>query len=60
MSKSRGHFISPKQFVKVLPSDLMRYLASRLSSGTTDIDIDWQDFKLKVNADLVGKLANLL
>jgi methionyl-tRNA synthetase len=60
MSKSRGHFISPKQFVKVLPSDLMRYyLSSRLSSGVTDIDIDWQDFKLKVNADLVGKLANL-
>ncbi|MDC3180594.1 methionine--tRNA ligase [Gammaproteobacteria bacterium] len=60
MSKSRGHFISPKAFIKYLPSDMMRYyLASRLALGVVDIDIDWEDFRLKVNADLVGKLANL-
>lgn len=60
MSKSRGHIVSPKAFVAHLPSDLMRYyMASRLSDGVSDIDIEWQDFRQKINADVVGKLANM-
>ena len=34
-------------------------MASRLSDGVSDIDIEWQDFRQKINADVVGKLANM-
>ena len=60
MSKSRGTFVSTSDYLSRMPSDLLRYyFASRLSSSVSDIDLDWSDFALKINADLVGKLANI-
>ena len=38
----------------------MRYfLASKLSSGVDDLDLDLVDFQKKVNTDLVGKFVNI-
>ncbi|MCP8352164.1 methionine--tRNA ligase [Candidatus Synchoanobacter obligatus] len=60
MSKSRGRFVSTRDYLAKLPADMLRYyFASRLSTTVADVDLDWQDFVLKVNADLVGKLANI-
>lgn len=60
MSKSKGHYVAPKQYMAHLPADMLRYyLAARLSNTVADIDIDWNDFMVKVNSDLVGKLANM-
>lgn len=60
MSKSRGTFVLLADYLEKLPSDMLRYyFASRLSQGVLDVDLNWQDFKQKINADLVGKLVNI-
>ena len=60
MSKSRGTFISAATYLKHLdPQYLRYYYACKLGPDTNDIDLATQDFVARVNADLVGNLANL-
>jgi methionyl-tRNA synthetase len=60
MSKRRGTFINAATFAKHLDPDYLRYyFASKLGSGIDDIDLNFDDFVAKVNADLVGKLVNI-
>ncbi|MBH97681.1 MAG: methionine--tRNA ligase [Rhodospirillaceae bacterium] len=60
MSKSRGTFIMASTYSKYLDPDYLRYyLAAKLSSGVDDIDLNFDDFIARVNADLVGKLVNI-
>ena len=60
MSKSRGTFINASTYLKHLDAEYLRYyLASKLSSGVDDLDLNLEDFVQKVNSDLVGKLANI-
>ena len=60
MSKSRGTFINASTYLKHLDAEYLRYyLASKLSSGVEDLDLNLEDFVQKVNSDLVGKLANI-
>ncbi len=60
MSKSRGTFINARTYLKHLDAEYLRYyLASKLSSGVEDLDLNLEDFVQKVNSDLVGKLANI-
>ena len=60
MSKSRGTYITAKEYIDLLDPDLLRYyFASKLSDSVEDIDINLDDFVSKVNADLVGKLVNI-
>lgn len=59
MSKSRGTFIKAQTFVKFLDAEHLRfYLAAKLGPGMDDIDLSFDDFVNKVNADLVGNLIN--
>ena len=60
MSKSRGTFITAKQFASVIPTEYLRYYyASKLNNQVEDIDFNIADFAAKVNSDLVGKYVNL-
>ncbi len=60
MSKSKGTFIMARTFLKHLdPQYLRYYYATKLSGDVDDIDLNVDDFVSRVNADLVGKLANL-
>ncbi|HUW19480.1 MAG TPA: methionine--tRNA ligase [Sedimentisphaerales bacterium] len=60
MSKSRGTFIRAGTYLKFLDPEYLRYYyASKLSAGIDDIDLSTDDFINKINADLVGKFANL-
>ena len=60
MAKSKGTFIQASTYLKHLdPTALRYYYASRLSSKVEDIDLNLEDFKTKVNTDLVGKVVNL-
>lgn len=60
MSKSRGTYYAVKEYLSLLPPDYLRYyIAAKLSDGVVDIDLDWDDFAKRINADLVGKLINL-
>lgn len=60
MSKSRGTFIRAETFARyVTPEYLRYYFAAKLGSEVEDIDLNLEDFAARVNADLVGKLANI-
>lgn len=60
MSKSRGTFIMARTWLDHLPADYLRYyLAAKLGPGLADIDLNFDDFSNRINADLVGKLVNI-
>lgn len=60
MSKSRGTFIKAATYLAHLdPTYLRYYYASKLSAQVSDIDFNREDFRLRVNADLVGKVVNI-
>ena len=60
MSKSNKNFLLVDDYLQVLQPDFIRYyLASKLSSGVDDLDMDLNDFQKKVNTDLIGKFINI-
>ena len=60
MSKSRGTFVNARTYLDHLNPEYLRYyLAAKLSSGIDDLDLNLEDFALRVNADLVGKVINI-
>ncbi|MDA1371164.1 MAG: methionine--tRNA ligase [Proteobacteria bacterium] len=60
MSKSRGTFINARTYLEHLNPEYLRYfLAAKLSSGIDDLDLNLDDFLLRVNSDLVGKVVNI-
>jgi methionyl-tRNA synthetase len=60
MSKSRGTFIMAETYLKHLNPEYLRYyFAAKLGAHPEDLDLNLDDFALRVNADLVGKLVNI-
>ncbi len=60
MSKSRGTFIKAETYLENLNPEYLRYyFASKLSDKVEDNDLNLDDFILKVNSDLVGKVVNI-
>ena len=60
MSKSKKNFLLVDDYLQLLQPDFIRYyLASKLSSGVDDLDMDLNDFQKKVNTDLIGKFINI-
>lgn len=60
MSKSRGTFITAKQYQdKLSPEYLRYYFACKLNDGVGDMDLAWDDFTARCNADLIGKIINI-
>ena len=60
MSKSLGTFIKAETYLKYLDPQSLRYFyASKLTSRVDDLDLNFEEFVNKANADLVGKIVNL-
>ncbi|KKN07014.1 hypothetical protein LCGC14_1071510, partial [marine sediment metagenome] len=60
MSKSRGTFIKARTYLNHLDPEYLRYyFAAKLGSGIDDIDLSLEDFQMRINADLVGKVVNI-
>ena len=60
MSKSRGTFIKAATYLDNLnPTYLRYYYAAKLGPGMDDIDMNLDDFIVRVNSDLIGKLVNI-
>ncbi len=60
MSKSKGTFILARDYLNYLNPEYLRYYyASKLKHSVDDLDLSFEDFKLRVNAELVNKVANL-
>ena len=60
MSKSRGTFITARRYLDHLDPEYLRYyFACKLGPGIDDLDLNFEDFVQRVNADLVGKVVNI-
>ena len=60
MSKSRGTFIKARTWLDHLnPEALRYYFAAKLGRGIEDLDLNLDDFRARVNSDLVGKVVNI-
>ncbi len=60
MSKSRNTFIEARDYLKHLNPEYLRYyFAAKLNGKIQDIDLNLEDFQLRVNSDLVGKVVNI-
>lgn len=60
MSKSRGTFIKGRTFLEHMnPTSLRYYYAAKLADNAEDIDLNFNDFRLRVNSDLIGKYINI-
>ncbi|EDY86215.1 methionyl-tRNA synthetase [gamma proteobacterium HTCC5015] len=60
MSKSRGTFIKARTYLDHLSPEYLRYyFAAKLGAGLEDIDLSLEDFRQRVNSDLVGKVINI-
>ncbi|MFT4060374.1 MAG: methionine--tRNA ligase [Legionella sp.] len=60
MSKSRGTFIEAKTYLQHLNPEYLRYyFAAKLNGKVDDLDLNFEDFTNRINADLVGKIVNI-
>ena len=60
MSKSRGTFIKASSYIRYLDPEHYRfYLATKLNDSMEDIDLNFHDFVMKVNSDLIGNFVNI-
>jgi methionyl-tRNA synthetase len=60
MSKSRGNFLDPLDFVAALGADGARYVALREAAFDRDSDVSWAAFIRRYNADLANDFGNLV
>lgn len=60
MSKSRGTFLEARTYLEHLNPEYLRYyFAAKLNGRVDDLDLNFDDFINRVNADLVGKVVNI-
>lgn len=61
MSKSRGTFITARQFADSLhPSYLRYYYSTKLGNSIDDLDLSVEEFVNRTNAELVNNITNLI
>ncbi len=59
MSKSRGTFLTAKDFAEQYPPEYLRfYYAHSLSKKLSDIDLDFAHFVSRINNELVANIGN--
>ncbi len=61
MSKSRGTFITARRFADfVNPQYLRYYYATKLTDSIDDLDLNVEEFAVRINAELVNDITNLV
>jgi methionyl-tRNA synthetase len=60
MSKSRGNFLDPNDFVTAFGQDGARYVALREVPFDRDAEVSWDSFVRRYNADLANDFGNLV
>jgi len=60
-SKSRGTFITAKEFLSASDPEFLRYYyASNLTASIRDIDLNVEELREKINNELVSNIANFI
>jgi methionyl-tRNA synthetase len=60
MSKSRGNFLDPSDFVAAFGPDGARYVVLREVPFDRDAEVSWDSFVRRYNADLANDFGNLV
>ncbi|GIU69738.1 MAG: hypothetical protein KatS3mg002_0974 [Candidatus Woesearchaeota archaeon] len=61
MSKSRGTFISAAELKELVKPEYFRYyVASNLSRTMSDVNLDFDDLRERINNELIGNIANFI
>ncbi len=61
MSKSRGWYVSLREFLDRFPADYLRYyLAAITPYNQSDANFDWDDFQVRINNELVANIGNFI
>ncbi len=60
-SKSRGLYISLREFLNQFPPDYLRYyLAAITPYSQVDVNFDWEEFKNRINNELIANIGNFV
>ncbi|NHV97621.1 MAG: methionine--tRNA ligase [Thaumarchaeota archaeon] len=60
-SKSRGWYVSLKEFLKHFPPDYLRYYLSSITPySQADVNFDWREYAAKINNELVANIGNFI
>ena len=61
ISKSRNWLINVKDFAGWYPADYLRFYLTRITPyAQTDLDFNWDEFKVKINNELVANIGNFV
>ena len=61
LSKSRGWYISLREFLEYFPPDYLRYYLSSITPyNQADVNFDWREFAAKINNELVANIGNFV
>lgn len=61
MSKSRGTFLNAEELSSIVKPEYFRYyIVSNLSRTMSDVNLDLEDFKERINNELIGNIANFI
>jgi len=60
-SKSRGWYVSLRGFLNRFPADYLRYHLSIITPyDQSDVNFDWEDFRARINNELIAKIGNFI
>jgi methionyl-tRNA synthetase len=60
-SKSRRWYVSLREFLNQFPADYLRYyLAAITPYSQADVNFDWEDFKNRINNELIANVGNFI
>jgi methionyl-tRNA synthetase len=60
-SKSRGWYVSLRDFLDRFPADYLRYyLAAITPYAQVDVNLDWDDFQKRINNELIANIGNFI
>lgn len=60
LSKSRGNIIDAKEVAEKFSPDIVRYYITSVLPENKESNWDWNDFRNKVNSELVGNIGNFI
>ncbi len=60
-SKSRGWYVSLRDFLNRFPADYLRYyLAAITPYSQSDVNFNWEEFEARINNELIANIGNFI
>jgi len=60
-SKSREWYVGLREFLNQFPADYLRYYFAAITSySQVDVNFDWEDFRNRINNELIANIGNFI